>query len=168
MGKVSTDLLFHWARGMGINIVFSTLRLGNLGVADAAKNIIVLDVSLRSNPRLLRCVLAHELGHILFPPRPGHIRYHSTNFIDANDGINSIKVIVGQDERMAQDWSTGILMPDAEFNRVIETGNYSINEIAEMFEVEPRFVLQKIGYYRRKEESAGRMVPKWRDLIRRD
>lgn len=158
----STDRLFYWARLLGITVMFADLPAGLLGQADADTKTIILDRTLKSSARQFRCVLAEEIGHILHPPRPGHLRYHSKNYWQMEDR-SSIKHIVAQDERKALDWATGVLMPDVEFTRIMEAGNYSVSEIAELFEVEPWAALHKIGYYRRK---ADRRV-KWCDIIRR-
>ena len=164
MEKINIDLLLYWARRMGIGVVFTELEPGRLGQANAAKRKIELSHSLSDNLIALKCVLAHEIGHILFPPRPGHIRYHSKGPRNRDYGI--IKTTVAQDERKAQDWAITVLMSDVEFDRIMKKGEMSISEIAEYFEVLPSFVEDRIAYYRRKEESAGRKV-RWRDVIRR-
>ncbi len=162
---VSIDTLFVWAKALNIRIIFKKLKPGLLGRADATKKVVMLDPSLRDKPRELKCVLAEEIGHIIFPPRPGHIRYHSTGFWET-DNNGQTKITVAQDERTALDWATGVLMPDVEFNRIMENGNCTLWEIAEEFDVEQWFIEHKIGYYRRKQRDTGRMV-KWGDLIRR-
>lgn len=168
---ISTDLLFYWAREYGIRVVFKPLQVhhpGRLGIADTAKKIIKLDISLESMPQLLKCVFAHEIGHFIYPPRPGHIRYHSRSYIDIDHRERSnIKAIVHQDERLALRWATSILLPDVEFSRIMTSGNYTVNEIADYFDVDPLFVRIKIGYYRAKERERGRKT-RWRDLIRRE
>lgn len=158
----STDRLFYWARLLEISVIFADLPTGLLGQANADTKTITLDRALKSSDRRLRCVLAEEIGHIMHPPRPGHLRYHSKGYWQIDDR-SSLRHIVAQDERKALDWATGVLMPDVEFNRIMEDGNHSISEIVELYEVEPWAVLHKISYYRRK---AGRRV-KWRDVIRR-
>lgn len=162
---ISLDLLKNKTMDYGINIFYKKLPSGLLGVADAEAMSIELDHSLLKNTRQHKCVLAEEIGHILHPPRPGHVRYHSMGFWQT-EGTSCIKAIVAQDERKALDWATGVLLPDVEFNRIMENGGYSLNEIAEMFEVERWMVDHKIGYYRRKERDRGRRV-RWRELIRR-
>ncbi|OPY64130.1 MAG: hypothetical protein A4E56_00184 [Pelotomaculum sp. PtaU1.Bin065] len=124
---------------------------------------------MRDNPIQEKCVLAHEIGHILFPPRPGHARYHSRGFHDLEFNERSTtKATVAQDERLAQDWAITVLMSNVEFNRIMEQEEkMSIPKIAEYFEVEQSFVKDRIAYYRRKEEAAGRKVLRWRDLIKK-
>lgn len=165
---MTTEELFEIARIFGIKIEFGNLRAKNqnhLGRADAKRKIITLDTSIKDTPRLLKCILAEEIGHILFPPRPGHVRYHSIGFWQT-EGTSCIKAIVAQDERKALDWATSVLMPDDEFNRIMKKWDMSISEIAEHFEVLPSFMEDRIAYYRRKEKAAGRRV-KWKELIRR-
>ena len=118
-------------------------------------------------PRLQKCILAEEIGHILYPPRPGHIAYHMAGYkyIDSHKRSN-IKALVAQDERRALTWATSVLMPNVKFNRIMENGSYSVSEIAELFVVEPWFARLKIAYYQRKERESGRKT-KWKDLIRR-
>ncbi len=164
--NISLDLLKSMAKIFGIVILYEELPSGQSGKANAETKTVTLDVSLKDNPRQHKCVMAEEIGHILFPPRPGHIRYHSRGFYD-HENCSMVKHIVAQDERKALDWATGVLMPNVEFNRTMANGGYLISEIEEMFEVEDWVVQHKIGYYRRKENEAGRKV-KWRDIIRRE
>jgi hypothetical protein len=165
---ITTDSLFEWASIFGIKVVFKNLKgidSGPLGLADADSKTIELDQSLIDSPRQLKAILAEEIGHILYPPRPGHIRYHSRGFWQRAD-CESIRQSVAQDERKALDWATSVLLPDVEFDRIMENGNLSLSEIAECYEVEPLFAKHKINYYRRKERMSGRKV-KWKDVIRR-
>ncbi|HBX24005.1 MAG TPA: hypothetical protein DEF34_10300 [Desulfotomaculum sp.] len=166
-GKIDIDRLFFWTDLFGIKVVFRNLRPGLLGSADAWRKIITLDESLRDRPRLMKCVLAEEIGHILYPPRPGHIRYHSTGFWETEYLERShLKVIVAQDERKALTWATGVLIPDVEFWRAIGEKHNTIYKLADYFEVEDWFVWIKIGYIRRKASNQGQRL-KWRDIIRR-
>ena len=164
----SDNILFYWVKAIGVNLVFSSLRPGLLGMADAGSMTITLDQSLKDKPRKLRCILAEEIGHILFPPRPGHIRYHSTWFVDIESTEQSnIKVIVAQDERKALQWATSVLMPDVEFWRKKDSGVDTIHGFADCFEVEEWFVRLKIGYLRMKAKSDGNKF-RWRDIIKKE
>lgn len=166
---ITTDSLFEWAYIFGIKVVFKNLKglhPGPLGLADAEKKIIELDQSLKDSPRQLKAILAEEIGHILYPPRPGHIRYHSRGFWQSED-CGSIQQTVAQDERKALDWATNVIMPNVEFSRIVKDGNLSLGELAEHYEVDPLFAKHKVSYYRRKERMSGRRV-KWKELIRRD
>jgi len=166
-GKININHLDFWTDLLGIKAIFRNLQPGLLGSADAWRKIIKLDNSLRGRPRLMKCVLAKEIGHILYPPRPGHIRYHSTGFWETEHHERShLKVIVAQDERKALTWATSVLIPDVEFWRAIGEKHNTVYELADYFEVEEWFVLLKIGYIRRKARDDGQRL-KWRDIIRR-
>jgi len=163
----SEDLLFHWVRAMGVKVIFSRLQPRLLGIADAGSMTITLAQSIKDRPRQLRCILAEEVGHILFPPRPGHVRYHSTRFVELESTEQSnIKATVAQDERKALQWATSVLMPDVEFSRAQENGADTIGKLADWFDVEPWFVMVKISYLRRKDRENGQRI-KWRDIIKR-
>lgn len=171
MRIITIEMLKNMAALLGIKVMYENLHPNLQGKASTETKTVTLNASLRDNPIQEKCVLAHEIGHILFPPRPGHVRYHSRVFYDLEfDERSSTKETVAQDETKAQDWAICVLMPDVEFNRIMENKEekMSIPEIAEFFEVETSFANDRIAYYRRKEESAGRKVPKWRDLIRRE
>lgn len=167
---IDIDDLLELADMLGIKISFRYLNRKRkrelLAFTVSRFKTIILDHSILNDLPKLKSVLSEEIGHILHPPRPGHIRYHSRRFYQRDD-CSMIKYNVAQDERKALDWATGVLMPNVEFNRFMENGGYSISEIAEHFEVETWLVEHKIGYYRRKQfENYGRRV-KWRELIRR-
>lgn len=165
--RIETDILFHWAAHIGVKITYTRLPVGCLGVADASEKIIKLDESLLDCERKLRSVFSEEIGHIIYPPRPGHIRYHSTQFWEAQHSDSAMtKIVVAQDERKALDWATGVLIPDVEFYRIIREGRCQLWEIEDTFDVERWLVEHKIGYYRRKQRVAGKKV-RWRDIIRR-
>jgi len=162
---MNIDILFVWAKALDIKVMFTKMQTGLYGRADASKKLILLDISLQDNPRSLKCILAEEIGHILIPPRPGHIRYHSKGFYKRED-CSLIKYSVAQDERKARDWATSVLLGNVDLSRIKEVGSSSINELADYFDVEPWFMEHRIGYLRRKEREIGRKV-KWREIIRR-
>lgn len=137
-------------------------------MADATKKAITIDWLLRNNYRQLKCVLAEEIGHILFPPRPAHIRYHSKDFIHEDCiEMGNTTVIVDQDERKARKWAAKVLMPDDEFWQALREGTNTIYRLAEWFDVEEWFVLMKIGYVRVQARESGIKL-KWRDIINRE
>lgn len=165
---ITTERLFIWANIFGIKVAFKNLKElnpGPLGLADAEGKSIELDQSLMGSPCQLKSIFAEEIGHILYPPRPGHIRYHSRGFWRRED-CESIRQTVAQDERKALDWATGVLMPDVEFGQIMEAGNMTLAEIAERYEVDPLLAKHKVSYYRRKERMSYRKT-RWRDLIKR-
>jgi hypothetical protein len=165
---ISNDSLFIWAKALGIEVCYKRLHPELYGMADAANKIITLDNQLINEPREQKCILAEEIGHILYPPRPGHIAYHSRQFWELNYyDCSNIRTLVAQDERKALLWATDVLIPDVEFNRILGNGLTTIPELMECFEVTRWFTLLKIAYYRQKERNAGRRV-KWRDVVRRE
>lgn len=166
MGVIDLDYLLDFADRMGARIYYSDLRSLHPELLGYTKPpCIYLDVSLRDKSRQHKCILAEELGHILYPPRPGHVAFHRKSYINLDHcKRGNIKAIVAQDERKALDWATSILMPDVEFWRVIEDGINTVHELAEYFDVEHWFVLHKIGYIRRKAGYSGQAL-KYRDII---
>ena len=114
-------------------------------------------MSLLDNPRQAKCVLAEEIGHILFPPRPGHIRYHSKNFYE-KENCSMIKCTVVQDERLARDWATNILLGNVDSCHIVAVGARSVGELADHFDVEPWLIEHRIGYLRRKARENGQKV----------
>lgn len=167
---ITIDKLSTMAWEFGIKVVYQDLRSRHpdlLGMADAEQRVIILDKSLSGSQRKLKCILAEEIGHVLYPPRPGHIAYHSTEFIQSDfNGRSNLKIIVAQDERKALTWATGVLIPDVEFWRAVDNGINTIYELSDYFDVEEWFMRLKIGYIRMKAREEGNRL-KWRDLIRR-
>lgn len=168
---ISAERLFIWADKLGIKVVFRNLRKQHpdlLGMADASIRVATLDSSLRFDWRQQKCILAEEIGHILFPPRSGHVRYHSKSFIYSDCIDRSLtKIIVAQDERKALQWATSVLMPDVEFWGAVKDGANTVYQLAEWFNVEEWFVLLKIGFIRRQAREEGQRL-KWRDIISRE
>lgn len=167
MATINLDHLEWWADFLGVKVCYTHLPKGMLGRAHADIKVIKLDKSLKVNNRLLKCVMAEEIGHILYPPRPGHVRYHSkaywqTEYVERSN----LKVIVAQDERAALDWATGVLMPDVEFWRAVSESVNTIPQLIEYFDVEDWIVRHKVGHIRRQARSEGRRL-KWRDIIKR-
>jgi len=158
---------------MAINVLVITIKYEDLhskrptldGYADAGNRLIVLDISLRDNPRHHKCVLAEEIGHILFPPRPGHLAYHMQGYyqLDSYDR-SSIKAVVSQDERKAIQWATIFLIPDIELDKSIADGKKTIYEFAEIFEVEKWFMLFRLNFYKRQNRQNGRKT-KLKDIV---
>lgn len=168
---ISADDLFTWAMELGIKVIFRNLCKQHpdlLGTADAADKIITLDQALRNEPQKLKCVLAEEIGHILFPPRPGHVRYHSKKYIDVDCiSRSNVKAIVAQDERKALQWATDVLIPDDQFWEAIKGGASTVYLLADWFDVERWFILVKVGFIRRQARDDGQKL-RWRDIIKRN
>ena len=166
---ITLEKLYEIAHLYKINIDYRDLHNqqhhGLDGYADAEKRLIVLDMSLLDNLRHHKCVLAEEVGHILFPPRPGHLAYHMSSYYELDHYDRShIKAVVAQDERKAIQWATNFLIPDIELGRSIEDGKKTVYEFAEIFEVEKWFMLFRLNFYKRQNRKNGRKT-KWNDIV---
>jgi hypothetical protein len=150
----------------GIKIFYAILPDDLLGRANSRTKTIILNNSLKDNPREEKCVLLEEIGHIIYPARPGHTRYHSKDFL-TRESCSLIRHTVAQDERLARDWATNVLLKNIDFDRIKEVGARSINELANYFDVEPWFMEQRIKYLRRKAHDNGQKVM-WRDFMSRE
>lgn len=163
--KLNSGLLKKQAEIYGIRVVYKLLPEGLLGEANADAMTITLDMGLLDDPRQHACVLAEEIGHILLPPRPGHVRYHSRGFYQ-QENCSLIKHTVAQDERKARDWATSVLLGHVTLCRIQSIGATSIKGLADCLGTEPWLITHRISYLRRKEHAGGRKA-KWRDLIKR-
>lgn len=96
--------------------------------------VIVLDKSLLCQPKLHRCVAAHELGHHFYPPRTDAAT--AASFCRGNYFTSSqIKITANQDEQKALRWATELLMPSEEVWTAIEDGCNTPPLLAEQFGV---------------------------------
>lgn len=161
--RITTELLIKQAEIYGIKIIQKILPEGLLGEADADTLTISLDKGMDNCQT--RDVLAEEIGHMVLPPRPGHIRYHSRSF-HKNKNCSMIKHIVAQDERLARDWATRLLLGNVDLEEIKNVSANNIAELANHFEVDPWFIEHRIGYLRRKKRESGNKA-KWKELIKR-
>jgi len=129
--------------------------------------IIVLDLSLLSQPRLHRCVAAHELGHHFYPPRINATTIIAFYRSNQYTSYSQKEIIVGQDENRALKWATELLMPSEAVRTAIKEGYNTIHLLADYFSVTEWFARAKIGFLRREERDQERKV-KWRDMIKRE
>jgi len=127
--------------------------------------LIVLDLSLLSQPKLHRCIAAHELGHHFCPPRSNATTFVA--FYRGNQYSTNSQIIVGQDEHRALKWATELLMPSPKVWAAIKDGHNTIPLLSDYFMVTEWFVRAKIGYMRREWRDRGRKL-KWRDIIYRE
>lgn len=164
--KITLDIVKSICMIYGIKIIYAGLPDGLLGRANAKTLTIVLNDSLRDNPQEEKCVLLEEIGHSIFPPRPGHIRFHSKNFYKRED-CGMIKQTVAQDERKARDWATSVLLGNVDIARIKEVGAFSLNELADYYDVAPWFMEHRVGYLRRKAHENGQKL-RWREIINRE
>ncbi|RJX18548.1 MAG: hypothetical protein C4570_06625 [Ammonifex sp.] len=168
MGTITIDHLLLIASFLGARVTYSDLHAIHPKLEAYTRfPAIHLDKSLECRPRQHRCVLAEEIGHVCYPPRPGHVAYHvagSWNSLDyeARDGL---AVIVAQDERKALKWATGLLIPNSAFWRFAGKGPQSMEDWLEEFDVERWFLEAKIGLIRVSQPPRQRL--QWRNLIKR-
>lgn len=119
------------------NIAIDYLELGCFyGLYVSAEGIqkacIVLDASLLTNERLHRCVLAHELGH--------HFR---TVGISVSATTVQPYYIPAKAEALADNWALDFLVPqDMLRKKMLEY--YTIDELADFFYVERKFIWKQI------------------------
>lgn len=162
---VDLEDLEELAYKLKIKITYENLEEGLLGLADTKERKIKLDISLKHNQRKKKSVLGEEIGHILYPPRAGHITYHSEKFYK-KDFLerNKIKNIVAQDERRALDWATNVLVTNVEYNRIKANSTW---ELTEHFQVENWIIHHKISYLRRKAKESGKKIS-GKDILKKE
>lgn len=124
-----------------------------------SKNLIVLDHSLRFRTRQFKCVLAEEVGHILYPPASSGIVYHMLEYWEC-DSIERSKVAYyhAKNERAALLWATAFLIPDRDFWIFAHEEPRDWYEWLERFDVEDWFMRKKIGFMRAQKPF------KWREI----
>jgi Zn-dependent peptidase ImmA (M78 family) len=103
--------------------------------------IVVLDDQLPQRPRLLKSVLAEEIGHHVRLGDPGRAQVH-TNY--------SLRVGMGRAETRALRWAVDLLLPrDAFLAAVVEEGA-QVAAVAERFDVTEWLVRRAVDF--RQEE----------------
>ncbi|WP_288959447.1 hypothetical protein [uncultured Aminobacterium sp.] len=121
-----------------------------------------MDKSLLSRERQHKCVLAEEVGHILYPSPFDSIQYHIAEYWDYDfyqRGYISYRHV--KSERAALLWATSFLISDKEFWDFANQGPHEWWEWLEHFDVEDWFMRRKIGFLRTKQRF------RWRDAIAR-
>ena len=136
------DDLFSLAHAEGIICRYVNLPAPFLGLYDARPGeypLILLHKNLKHNCRLLRCVLAEELGH------------HFTSSGDLMAFARSDKIgATLKQERAAVWWAVQRLVPLAALTAAIEGGTILTYELAEYFDVTERFMGTSIRFYSEK------------------
>lgn len=135
MSMVSTVELFRIVATEHIFLRYADLKGYWLGVyfwdPDLAQGCIVLETTLRSRERLLRCVLAHELGH--------HFSSAGQHIVAASmTGV----MRVTRAERLANNWAVDKLVPADEFLRLVNDRR-TFEEVVDYFYVTPEFVINR-------------------------
>lgn len=161
--------IYEIAEREKIYIAYDDLqRIGDIQgfytVHPRAGPVIVLDLGLLSQPKLHRCIAAHELGHHFYPPRnTSHtVFFHRNSYCSDSQK----EIIVSQDENRALRWATELLMPSAEVWAAIKDGHNTVPLLSDYFSVTEWFARAKIGYMRRGARDV-RVKLKWRDVIKR-
>jgi len=144
-GMMTLDDLLNITQIFNIKIIFKKLDKEIFGLASGEKGLIILDDSLRFNQKKQKCVLAEEIGHLLIPPRPGHMVYYTTGYRNYDYHKRStIRTTVAQDEFKALKWAANILISDVELNKLIKSNYGNICELADYFGVEVWFMQLKL------------------------
>lgn len=130
-----TETLFTLAEQEGIAVEWFNFEGVNgvyISGTELAKPIIGLDQSLRHNERLLRCTLAHELGH--------HFRTAGQQAVFA-----SFKTSMSYNklELLADKWALSVLFPTTIFLEKLSTG-MDILSLADFFWVTEDYVHKQL------------------------
>ncbi len=139
------EKLFLLAEEEGIGCAFFDLPYPLLGLYDYRCNeipMILLDNSLKKDRKLLRCVLAEEIGH------------HFTTSQNIMVFSRKDNYMYMKYEKLALWWATKYLMPLKELIKAINGGLFLTHEIAEHFEVTERFAGIGLKLYIEKENRA--------------
>jgi len=168
MQIVTLDNLLYLAETTNVLLRYEDLHARHPQLeAYTSYPVIVLDKSLQSRTQEHRVVLAHELGHIVYPPRAGHISYYTARAWDMMDcpTRDSLAVSVGKDERFAMKFATGVLIPDQFFWRFAAAGPHEMWTWLEAFDIPKWFLEFKVGFVRAGQPARERL--KWREIILR-
>lgn len=133
------DKLFSLANSKGILVDFFPLPADLLGAYYQAEDkppVILLHSKIRSERRLLRCILAEELGH-----------HFTTGFNLMAFARRNKKYIVTKYEKLATFWAVEYLMPMDKLIKIINSGFFSTHNVAEFFDVTERFAGRGIQLY---------------------
>jgi hypothetical protein len=159
------DFLFQIIKNHGMKLIYSDIHIAN-PLLDAytipdTKQIIV-DITLPHRPRQHKCILAEEVGHVLYPPMDGSALHHVAEYWDydcyqrSNISYRHVK-----SERAALLWATSFLISDTEFWEFASQGPHEWWEWLERFDVEDWFLKRKVGFMRTKKSF------KWREVVKR-
>lgn len=137
--------LCELAAAEGIGVKFAFLPKPLLGLYDSRPReqpIIILHNNIRINKRLLRCILAEELGH--------HFTSSGNLLAFAR---SDKKAIALKQERLAVWWAVQHLVPLNELIAAVNSGLFFTWELAEHFNVTERFAGTGIKLYFEKKRK---------------
>jgi len=125
--------MLHLAESHGIVIEYHSFEKPILGIYTALPDlppIIGLDVSLRSQNSVLRCVLAEELGHY----------FTSVGVCITREFYQySKRIAISRAEYRALRWAANHLIPEDDLLDILKQGLYKPWELAEHFNVTEQF-----------------------------
>lgn len=134
-----SDALFSLAASEKIECRFASLPAPFLGLYDNRPGetpIILLHSDLKNNRRLLRCILAEELGH--------HFTSSGSLLVFARSDKACIAM---KQERAAMWWAVQHLIPINKLKTAVEDGICLAYELAEYFDVTERFMGTALRLY---------------------
>jgi Zn-dependent peptidase ImmA (M78 family) len=100
---------------------------------------IILSSALRSDPRLRRCIMAHELGHHETSRGFNGVRHYTTY----QDMLNVVRV-----EHRADRWAVRKLIPDtALWNLVMSNEDMTYYDICAHFDVTPKYACMRMQVF---------------------
>ncbi|MGB9804091.1 ImmA/IrrE family metallo-endopeptidase [Desulfofundulus sp.] len=151
--------------GMGVDVRYKNLHKQH-PLLDAyawpARRLIVLDETLRYPSRHKKCVLAEEIGHMVYPPAGDHILYHTADYYNLDSWQRfDLWRRVAADEREALQWATGFLIPDTAFWDFLKRGPHEWEDWLEYFDVEDWFMGLKFRFIKKRHYS------KWTEIIQK-
>lgn len=136
---VPTSSLFQLCEQHDIDVTYDDLGSNLRGLyvkhPRLRRPLIALHSALRTDERLLRCVLAEEIGH--------HLTGAGNYMIGYNQNT---RVWMDKAEYMAMKWAVDYLVPEDRF--VLRVGRYRIHELADIFYVTEDFVRWQVNRLR--------------------
>lgn len=128
---VPTSSLFEICQQQNLDVEYNYLGTNLRGLyirhPRLYRPLIVLHDSLITNERLLRCVLAEEIGH------------HFTGAGNYMIGYNaSTRIWLDKAEYLAVKWAVNFLVPEDKF--ILKVGRYPLWELADIFYVTHDFI----------------------------
>lgn len=156
--------LLQLCRHHGVDVHFVRLSstgkiLGYYCHARDGTPLIMLDESLCTRPRLLRCVLAEELGHHLTVPQ-GHPAGMGYSVLE-RDNLMQLSL----DEARALRWAANCLIPTDELAFAAKRGLVLAHELAEHFQVEEWMVWRKFHVLRQDLREQHRLRASFGDIL---
>jgi len=146
------DKLFALAYKEGILIGFFNLPWEILGVYRSVRGkppVILLHKKIEHRRKILRCVLAEELGH---------------HFMTSHDLLafaRSCKYMAKKYEKTALWWAAQYLIPFPELVQAVNSGILLTYELAEYFDVTERFMGMALKlYYEKRRDAMVRLMIK--------